>query len=62
LIVSPGFINTHTHSGLRVFKHSEDDSKRMQGITPALIGQAKSSAGNNPLIAVINGEVSLNSS
>jgi N-acyl-D-amino-acid deacylase len=39
LIVSPGFIDTHTHSDLRVFKHPEEDSKLMQGITTALIGQ-----------------------
>jgi len=39
LIISPGFIDTHTHSDLRVFKHPEEDSKLMQGITTALIGQ-----------------------
>lgn len=38
-VVSPGFIDTHTHSDLRVFKHPEEDSKLMQGITTALIGQ-----------------------
>lgn len=39
LTVSPGFIDSHTHSDLRVFKHPEEDSKLMQGITTALIGQ-----------------------
>ncbi len=39
LIVTPGFIDTHTHSDLRVFKYPEEDSKLMQGITTALIGQ-----------------------
>ncbi len=38
-IISPGFIDTHTHSDLRVFKYPEEDSKLMQGITTALIGQ-----------------------
>ena len=39
LIVSPGFIDTHTHSDVRVFKYPEEDAKLMQGITTALIGQ-----------------------
>ncbi|MCX5912855.1 MAG: D-aminoacylase [Deltaproteobacteria bacterium] len=39
LTVSPGFIDSHTHSDVRVFKHPEEDSKLMQGITTALIGQ-----------------------
>jgi len=39
LIVSPGFIDMHTHSDVRVFTHPEEDSKLMQGITTALIGQ-----------------------
>ena len=39
LVVAPGFIDTHTHSDLRVFKHPEEDAKLMQGITTALIGQ-----------------------
>ena len=39
LIVAPGFIDTHTHSDVRVFKHPEEDAKLMQGITTALIGQ-----------------------
>ena len=29
----------HTHSDLRVFAHPEEDSKLLQGITTALIGQ-----------------------
>ncbi|MDK2882408.1 MAG: N-acyl-D-amino-acid deacylase [Bacillota bacterium] len=39
LVVAPGFIDMHTHSDLRVFKHPEEDAKLMQGITTALIGQ-----------------------
>ena len=39
LIVSPGFIDTHTHSDLLVFKHPDEDSKLLQGITTSLIGQ-----------------------
>ena len=39
LIVSPGFIDSHTHSDVRVFKYPEEDAKLMQGITTALIGQ-----------------------
>lgn len=39
LIVSPGFIDMHTHSDLRVLKHPEEDSKLLQGITTALLGQ-----------------------
>jgi len=39
LVVSPGFIDMHTHSDLRVFKHPEEDAKLMQGITTALLGQ-----------------------
>ena len=39
LVVSPGFIDMHTHSDLRVFAHPEEDSKLLQGITTALIGQ-----------------------
>jgi N-acyl-D-amino-acid deacylase len=39
LSASPGFIDMHTHSDLRVLKHPEEDSKLMQGITTALIGQ-----------------------
>jgi N-acyl-D-amino-acid deacylase len=39
LTVSPGFIDSHTHSDVRVFKHPEEDYKLMQGITTALIGQ-----------------------
>ncbi|MGI6129148.1 MAG: N-acyl-D-amino-acid deacylase family protein [bacterium] len=39
LVVSPGFIDMHTHSDLRVFKHPDEDAKLMQGITSALIGQ-----------------------
>jgi N-acyl-D-amino-acid deacylase len=39
LIVAPGFIDMHTHSDLRVFKHPEEDAKLMQGITTALLGQ-----------------------
>jgi len=39
LIISPGFIDTHTHSDVRVFKYPEEDAKLMQGITTALIGQ-----------------------
>ncbi|MBI5968938.1 MAG: D-aminoacylase [Deltaproteobacteria bacterium] len=39
LAVAPGFIDTHTHSDLRVFKHPEEDAKLMQGITTAVIGQ-----------------------
>jgi len=38
-VVAPGFIDMHTHSDLRVFKHPEEDSKLLQGITTALIGQ-----------------------
>jgi N-acyl-D-amino-acid deacylase len=38
-VVSPGFIDMHTHSDLRVFRHPEEDSKLLQGITTALIGQ-----------------------
>jgi N-acyl-D-amino-acid deacylase len=38
-VVSPGFIDMHTHSDLRVFAHPEEDSKLLQGITTALIGQ-----------------------
>jgi N-acyl-D-amino-acid deacylase len=38
-VVSPGFIDMHTHSDLRVFVHPEEDSKLLQGITTALIGQ-----------------------
>jgi N-acyl-D-amino-acid deacylase len=39
MVVSPGFIDMHTHSDLRVFAHPEEDSKLLQGITTALIGQ-----------------------
>jgi len=39
LTVCPGFIDMHTHSDLQVFKCPEEDSKLMQGITTALIGQ-----------------------
>jgi N-acyl-D-amino-acid deacylase len=39
LVVSPGFVDMHTHSDLRVFAHPEEDSKLLQGITTALIGQ-----------------------
>jgi N-acyl-D-amino-acid deacylase len=39
LAVSPGFIDMHTHSDLRVFKFPEEDSKLLQGITTSLIGQ-----------------------
>ena len=39
LVVSPGFIDMHTHSDLRVFAHPEEDSKLLQGITTALVGQ-----------------------
>ena len=39
LVVSPGFIDMHTHSDLRVFKHPDEDTKLMQGITTALLGQ-----------------------
>lgn len=39
LVVSPGFIDAHTHSDLRVFKHPEEDAKLMQGITTSVIGQ-----------------------
>ncbi len=39
LVVAPGFIDMHTHSDLRVFVHPEEDSKLLQGITTALIGQ-----------------------
>ena len=39
LVVAPGFIDMHTHSDLRVFAHPEEDSKLLQGITTALIGQ-----------------------
>ncbi len=38
-IVSPGFIDSHTHSDVRVFKYPEEDAKLMQGITTALTGQ-----------------------
>ncbi len=38
-VVSPGFIDMHTHSDLRVFAHPDEDSKLLQGITTALIGQ-----------------------
>ncbi len=38
-VVSPGFIDMHTHSDLRVFAHPEEDSKLLQGVTTALIGQ-----------------------
>jgi len=38
-VVAPGFIDMHTHSDLRVFEHPEEDSKLLQGITTALIGQ-----------------------
>lgn len=39
LIVAPGFIDMHTHSDLRLFKYPEEDTKLMQGITTALLGQ-----------------------
>lgn len=39
LTVSPGFIDMHTHSDLRVFEYPDEDSKMMQGITTALLGQ-----------------------
>jgi N-acyl-D-amino-acid deacylase len=39
MVVSPGFIDMHTHSDLRVFAHPEEDSRLLQGITTALIGQ-----------------------
>lgn len=39
LIVAPGFIDMHTHSDLRLFKHPEEDAKLMQGFTTALLGQ-----------------------
>lgn len=39
LVVSPGFIDMHTHSDLLVFAHPEEDAKLLQGITTALIGQ-----------------------
>lgn len=38
-ILAPGFIDMHTHSDLRVFRHPDEDAKLMQGITTALIGQ-----------------------
>ena len=37
LAVSPGFIDMHTHSDLRVFKYPEEDAKLMQGITTCLL-------------------------
>ena len=39
LVVSPGFIDMHTHSDLLVFEHPEEGAKLMQGITTSLIGQ-----------------------
>lgn len=39
LVVAPGFIDMHTHSDLRVFKHPEEETKLLQGITTALLGQ-----------------------
>lgn len=38
-VVAPGFIDMHTHSDLRVFADPQEDSKLLQGITTALIGQ-----------------------
>jgi len=39
LILCPGFIDSHTHSDLRILKHPEDEAKIMQGVTSALLGQ-----------------------
>lgn len=38
-ILSPGFIDTHTHSDLLLFAHPEEPEKLYQGITTALLGQ-----------------------
>ncbi|MGD9569123.1 MAG: amidohydrolase family protein [Sedimentibacter sp.] len=39
LVVSPGFIDMHTHFDLRVLKYPEEDAKLMQGIITAVHGQ-----------------------
>lgn len=38
-ILCPGFVDTHTHSDLRLFAHPEEAEKLYQGITTALLGQ-----------------------
>ncbi|MGI6596723.1 MAG: N-acyl-D-amino-acid deacylase family protein [bacterium] len=38
-IICPGFINTHAHTDLRIFKHPEEETKLLQGYTTALFGQ-----------------------
>jgi N-acyl-D-amino-acid deacylase len=38
-VVCPGFINTHAHTDLRIFKNPEEETKLMQGYTTALFGQ-----------------------
>lgn len=39
MIVSPGFIDMHTHSDLSLFKYPQDREKIRQGVTTALLGQ-----------------------
>jgi N-acyl-D-amino-acid deacylase len=38
-IVSPGFIDTHSHSDLKVLTHPDVEPKLMQGITTEVLGQ-----------------------
>lgn len=39
LVVSPGFIDLHSHSDLRLFAESELFAKTMQGVTTEILGQ-----------------------
>ncbi|SHN55013.1 N-acyl-D-amino-acid deacylase family protein [Desulfovibrio litoralis] len=39
MVISPGFIDTHSHSDLEVFKHPHLTPKVMQGVTTEFLGQ-----------------------
>ncbi len=39
MVVSPGFIDTHSHSGLEALVHPQTPHNIMQGITTCLVGQ-----------------------